>query len=395
MKLLTDRRIRQLHRQFKADDWSNWAGKYASSLQRWSRISAAALGSPRGQETLWYGEDQHDTYDTGGVGVLCPDIVPRAFRDAKLIALVRRIPNLPSRGDPEERARASQELFDAIQQRMRSRGYGRRGSKRKAPTARIVRALARLAPWTVGCLYGPESRHVVVRRLVSGPRGIGDVGRLVLAMDRVNRVLDPVVPSDHRALARRSVFLWFLYERYRVRHPARGGNGRKRRSRATEQPRPKVKRVETSGEFARAYSYTLERQSVKARALERRLVQQFTEWRFEEHAENFASFLIPTGTDSPSILCDAYEEKSCLLVEAKSGVSRPMVRMALGQLLDYAACMACEVGSRPRLRLLVPRRLAPDLERLIRENGVGVFWRKGRGFEELPPVRRSRTHHAK
>jgi hypothetical protein len=384
VRQLTDQEIRQLHRQFKSGGASDWMGRYTSSLKRWHRISTAALGSPRGQETLWYGDGEHDT---GGVGVLCPSVQPAAFRDSKLVSLVSRIRDLPKGRDAELRARATQDLFEEIQNRMRLRGHGRRGSKRKVPTARIVRALARLAPWTVGCLYGPESRHVVVRRLVSGSRGVGDVGRLVLAVDRVNRVLGAARPSDHRELARRSTFLWFLYEQWRPRHPSRPSRSRKRRTGTGKEPTAQVKRVESSGEFARAYRYTLERQSVRARAIERRLVQQFIDWRFEQQGESFASFLIPTGAGAPAILCDAYDEKSCVLVEAKAGVSRPMVRMALGQLLDYAACMTCALGSRPRLRLLVPRELPADLERIVRENGVGVIWRAHRAFEERPPLR--------
>jgi hypothetical protein len=188
-------------------------------------------------------------------------------------------------------------------------------------------------------------------------------------------------------LARRSIFLWFLYETYRVRLPSKANGRRTSRVRSTKIHAASLKRMETSDEFAHAYRYTLERQSVRARAVERRLVEQFRDWRFEEYGETFDSFMIPTGVGTPPILCDAYDEKSRMLVEAKAGVSRPMIRMALGQLLDYGACVTRELGSRPRLRLLVPRRPPADLEKLVRANHVGVLWRNGKRIEELLPFR--------
>ncbi|MCG3135068.1 MAG: hypothetical protein HMLKMBBP_02571 [Planctomycetes bacterium] len=384
MTLLTDARLRQIHDSFsRGHDWPNWEVRYADSLLRWRRASPRALASSAGQEALWYGDDQHDT---GGVGSLCPSVRQQAFRDRVLTSTILSIRDLPRGGEASARARRAQDLFDAIVARVRERGHGRRGVKRKVPTARIIRLFARLAPWTAVCLYGPESRRVVVPLLVPRSRGQGELGRLVLAIDRVNRVLGSIRPTDHAGLARRSIFFWHLYELHRVRRPPRKSTRSSRKTPPTPPAGRRLSRIESDSDFARAYRYTLERQSVTARAEERRLVQRFTKWIWVERCEDYAPYCIPVPGDAGLILCDAYDERTCTLVEAKSGTSRAMVRMAVGQLFDYANSIRSYTSATPRLRLLVPRRLPPDLEAFVLAMGVGVFWRRARSFDERRPT---------
>jgi hypothetical protein len=70
-----------------------------------------------------------------------------------------------------------------------------------------------------------------------------------------------------------------------------------------------------------------------------------------------------------------------LLVEAKGTVSRPSVRMAIGQLADNVrfAPQHC------RCALLVPSRPREDLVALIRSAQLGLIWENKGKFEQEAP----------
>jgi hypothetical protein len=69
--------------------------------------------------------------------------------------------------------------------------------------------------------------------------------------------------------------------------------------------------------------------------------------------------------EAPSLFTDAYDTKRHLLIEAKASVRREDIRMAIGQLFDYARYLS----PRPRLAVLTPERPTGELLKLL--NG---FW---------------------
>lgn len=84
-----------------------------------------------------------------------------------------------------------------------------------------------------------------------------------------------------------------------------------------------------------------------------------------------------------SLLCDLYDRTSNTLVEAKSSIARPAIRMAIGQLVDYARL----VEPAPRKLILVPQKPRPDLLRLAASQDIGVTWPDGDGgFTSTPPA---------
>jgi hypothetical protein len=85
-----------------------------------------------------------------------------------------------------------------------------------------------------------------------------------------------------------------------------------------------------------------------------------------------------------NLRCDAYEEKSRNLIEAKSSSRRENIRMAVGQLFDYAFQGREEIG-KPHMAILLPEK--PDLKKLewVSELGIALVWRtKGKFVDNTP-----------
>jgi hypothetical protein len=85
----------------------------------------------------------------------------------------------------------------------------------------------------------------------------------------------------------------------------------------------------------------------------------------------------PPGEPAP-LFCDLYDKTSHTLYEAKGTVARHAIRMAVGQLADYARL----VKSAPRKALLVPQQPRADLLALLAQESIAVVWREGEGFAE-------------
>ena len=79
--------------------------------------------------------------------------------------------------------------------------------------------------------------------------------------------------------------------------------------------------------------------------------------------------------------CDAYEKAANNLIEAKQSARREYIRMAAGQLLDYAFVCRTLLGT-PHMAILLPKR--PDETSLgwLNEIAIHLIWREGRGFRD-------------
>lgn len=75
------------------------------------------------------------------------------------------------------------------------------------------------------------------------------------------------------------------------------------------------------------------------------------------------------------ILCDLYDATTNTVIEAKSSVAREAIRMAIGQLADYARL----VEPTPRRLILVPEQPRPDLLELAAHEGIDVTWPDANG----------------
>lgn len=116
----------------------------------------------------------------------------------------------------------------------------------------------------------------------------------------------------------------------------------------------------------------------KPRVAERReqkLVKDLELWLRAAGHEVCRLELHAKGEPAP-IRCDLFDKSEKTIVEAKSTTTRPAIRMAIGQLIDYSRLMK----SPPRRRMiLLPEEPRRDLLELARSQGIGVIWPDGAG----------------
>ena len=88
--------------------------------------------------------------------------------------------------------------------------------------------------------------------------------------------------------------------------------------------------------------------------------------------------VLPGGEAAP-IFCDLYDKTTNTLYEGKGTVTRPALRMALGQLADYARFVEPEPGR----TIVMPEEPRGDLVALAHSQGVRVVWPAGGTFRDV------------
>ncbi|WP_199444070.1 EVE domain-containing protein [Umezawaea beigongshangensis] len=89
---------------------------------------------------------------------------------------------------------------------------------------------------------------------------------------------------------------------------------------------------------------------------------------------------LPSGE---RLVCDLFDTQTNTLIEAKASNTRPDVRMALGQLLDYRH----HIKPGAALAVLLPAAPSPSIARVLHAQGVSIIHRDGGTFREFPPPR--------
>jgi hypothetical protein len=87
------------------------------------------------------------------------------------------------------------------------------------------------------------------------------------------------------------------------------------------------------------------------------------------------SILLPSGE---RLVCDAFDQDTATLIEAKSSATRSDVRMAIGQLLDYRRHLAPKAN----LAVLLPEPPSTDLQDLLKGLGIRIIAVSGRRYVE-------------
>jgi len=85
----------------------------------------------------------------------------------------------------------------------------------------------------------------------------------------------------------------------------------------------------------------------------------------------------PPGEAKP-LFSDVHDRSRNNLIEAKGSGSRANIRMAIGQLADYARFLSPE----PAQGVLLPDRPREDLEQLLSSCGIAAIWQTYDGFED-------------
>jgi hypothetical protein len=119
------------------------------------------------------------------------------------------------------------------------------------------------------------------------------------------------------------------------------------------------------------------REPYEAERREQSLVLAFAEYLGRHGHEVCRLQLWPNGEAAP-LFCDLWDKTTRTVFEAKGTVSRPAIRMAIGQLADYARLVSPAPSARA---LLLPSEPRPDLMRLAESARIAIVYPANGGFE--------------
>lgn len=111
---------------------------------------------------------------------------------------------------------------------------------------------------------------------------------------------------------------------------------------------------------------------VRAQKLEALLLENYQKWLKDQERT-----LRPVRMGA--LQCDGYEKETKNLIEAKSSTSRENIRMAVGQLLDYAFQAKEKLGD-SNLAVLLPEKPREDVEKWLDSVGIKLIWQVGATF---------------
>jgi hypothetical protein len=111
-----------------------------------------------------------------------------------------------------------------------------------------------------------------------------------------------------------------------------------------------------------------------AKKVEAKLLKDYCDWL------NAKGKNLQTITDG-RLRCDGYESERGNLIEAKSKVEREYIRMAVGQLFDYAF-LGREERARPNLAILLPAKPAQREIEWLKPLKISVIWRQKDKFKD-------------
>lgn len=113
---------------------------------------------------------------------------------------------------------------------------------------------------------------------------------------------------------------------------------------------------------------------------ELRLVHAFSDWLKTAHGIGSTGLVIPVGRGLPPLRADLWIPSPAVLVEAKASAAREYIRMAVGQLFDYARYLP----GAPAKCVLLPHRPSPDMATLLGDLSIASAWADERGFVLRP-----------
>jgi hypothetical protein len=117
------------------------------------------------------------------------------------------------------------------------------------------------------------------------------------------------------------------------------------------------------------------REPYEAERREHKLVRQLVD-QLEAEGHAISRLQLRPDGEPAALFCDVYDTTTNTIYEAKGTVTRPAVRMAIGQLADYSRL----VSPAPTRALLVPQEPRRDLLDLARSQGIVVVWPGPVGF---------------
>lgn len=142
-------------------------------------------------------------------------------------------------------------------------------------------------------------------------------------------------------------------------------------------PKPTVERVPIERMYVEGYESRSPGDSRQAIRNEQGLLLEYVKQvRETAGAPVICRFKILTEEGSGRIFCDAFNVTRNQLIEAKAAADRESIRMAIGQLADYAR----HLPGQPGQAILLPERPCSELAELLKANGIASVWRRDDGF---------------
>jgi len=111
------------------------------------------------------------------------------------------------------------------------------------------------------------------------------------------------------------------------------------------------------------------REPYEAERKEQSLVRAYAQY-LERLGHDVCRLQFLPPDEAAPLFCDLFDKTTNTLYESKGSVTRPAIRMAIGQLADYARL----VHPPPRRVLLLPEEPRPDLKNLAESQGIEVTW---------------------
>ncbi len=112
----------------------------------------------------------------------------------------------------------------------------------------------------------------------------------------------------------------------------------------------------------------------KARKVEAKLLSEYREW-MEQQGHHLSA--LKYG----ELRCDAWEKKRKNLIEAKGSTSREDIRMAVGQLFDYAFQGQVKFG-KPNMAILLPKEPSSSIMDWLESLDIKIIWHEGESFAD-------------
>jgi|GEM_PF-1502456 len=222
-----------------------------------------------------------------------------------------------------------------------------------------------------GTVHGESAEHI---RGVKTPESFGSLRRLspfipwtglppnnVPLAEVVRHTKALVRLHPDRNDAHRTVCEWIEQQLYR------------RPSRTDAEPgHSEIKIVASPNNHQLDYKVQTRAGVIKAQKVEAGLIESYRGWLAQQGREISA---VKYG----ALQCDAYEEGRSNLIEAKSSTHREHIRMAVGQLLDYAFQGKMKLGD-PHKAILLPSQPCPDIVEWLDSLKIKIIWREKKAF---------------
>lgn len=140
---------------------------------------------------------------------------------------------------------------------------------------------------------------------------------------------------------------------------------------ALDVPVPEAQIVDSPNNYQLDYIVRSGAQVKRARKNEARLLNAYDRWLKQQGRTLKA-------VEHGRLRCDGFERPKNL-IEAKASTAREHIRMAVGQLLDYAFQIEPKLG-KPNMAILLPNGPDPRTVNWLPHLGISLIWRKGGVF---------------